>query len=372
MKLTVEQAELAEAARWVARHIPPSAADPTALAVLLDADGDALTVAYNSVETAASVTVDAHVLTPGRAAVSGKIFADIVGALPPVPVDLAGDESGVDVVGGANTFRLGLLDTAAYPALPPMPPISGTVPAILFASAVANVAVAVDAAVAALPELGGIRIRPETDGHLTFTATDRYRVAVQRIPWQPADDAVTALLPGRALVDIAKTAGSADHVDLALTGRAAGIQAGRRTSVSRLLSVDKFPNADAAFPTEYTATVTCDADELAATVKRISLLLEGDQAVELAIVRDHMTLQALRNPRATGAARIDCRLDGADTFDVAFNPRYLLDGLAPIDGDVAIDLTTHARPALIHADINHPTYQYLVVPVRDPAKAAKT
>lgn len=371
MKIQVEQAALAEGARWIARHIPPTAADPTALAVLLTADGDSLTVAYNSMEVAASFTVDAHVLAEGRAAVSGKIFADILAALPPLQVELTGDDNGVDMVAGTNTFRLGLLDTDSYPKLPPMPALSGSTPGDLFATAVANVAPAVDYAVAAMPELGGIRIRPDGD-HLVLMATDRYRVAVQRIPWTSSGDAVTALLPGRALVDIAKTAGGCDSVDLALTEGSAGVQVGGRTSISRLLPVDKFPNADAAFPKEYTATVTCDVDELADAVRRIGLLLEGDQAIELSIAGDHMIVQALRNTKATGKARIDCRLEGVDAFDVAFNPRYLLDGLAPIEGEVAIDLTTYAKPALIHAAINNPTYQYLVVPVRDPAKAAAT
>ncbi|MFB6568271.1 DNA polymerase III subunit beta [Streptomyces noursei] len=369
MKLQVEQAALADGARWIARHIPPSAADPAALAVLLTADGDTLTVAYNSADVAASVAIDTHVIAAGRAAVSGKVFADILGALPPLQVELAGDDNGVDMVADTNTFRLGLLDTDSYPVLPPMPALSGTTPGDLFATAVANVAPAVDYQTAAMPELGGIRIRPDGD-RLQLMATDRYRVAVQTIPWQPSGDAVAALLPGRALVDIAKTAGGADSVDLALTAGTAGVHVDGRTSISRLLPVDKFPNADGAFPKEFTGTVTCDVDELADTVRRIGLLLEGEQAIELAIAADRMTIQAMRNTKATGKARIDCRLDGIDTFEIAFNPRYLLDGLASIDGEVAINLTTYARPALIHAAVNNPTYRYLVVPVRDPAKAA--
>lgn len=369
MKLQVEQRALAEGARWVARHIPPSAADPAALAVSLTADGDTLTVAYNSVDVAASVAIDAHIIAVGRAAVSGKVFADIVGALPPLQVELTGDDNGVDVVAGTNNFRLGLLDTDSYPSLPPMPAISGTVAGDLFAAAVANVAPGVDYQTAAMPELGGIRIRPDGD-HLQFLATDRYRVPVQTIPWQPSGAAVPALLPARALVDIAKTAGGTDSVDLALTAGSAGVHVDGRTSISRLLPVDKFPNADAAFPKEYSGVVTCDVDELADTVRRIGLLLEGQQAIELAIASDHMTIQAMRNTKATGKARIDCRLEGVEAFEVAFNPRYLLDGLAPIDGEVAINFTTYDRPALIHAAVNNPTYQYLLVPVRDPDKAA--
>lgn len=369
MKVQVEQAELADAARWIARHIPTKGADPTELAVLLTADGDTLTVAYSSAEVSASVDVDAHVIDGGKASISGKIFADIVGALPPIPVEISSSDSGVDLIAGSNDFHLNPLDVTNYPSLPSMPALSGSVPGDLFATAIANVAPAVDYTTTAMPELGGIRLQPDGD-RLQIMATDRYRVALQHIGWQQTSDAVSVLLPGHGLVDIAKTGGATESVDLALTAGSAGVQVGNRTSVSRLLPVEKFPSAERAFPKEYAATLTCDVEELRDTVRRIGLLLEGHQAIELAMTGDHMTVQALRNAKATGKARIGCVLQGADTFDIAFNPRFLLDGLAPIEGQVAIDLTTYAKPALIHAAIDEPTFQYLVIPVRDPAKTA--
>lgn len=369
MKLQVEQAELADAARWIARHIPHKSTDPTTLAVLLTANDDSLTVAYSSIEVSASVTVEANVIDGGKAAVSGRIFADILGALPPLQVEISGGDNGIDLVAGTNDFHLQPLDAHSYPSLPAMPALSGQVAGDLFATAIANVAPAVDYQTQAMPELGGIRVQPH-DNQLQVMATDRYRVALQCIPWQQTGDAVTALLPGQGLTDIAKTAGGADIVNLALTAGSAGVQAGNRTSVSRLLPVDKFPNADRAFPKEYAATVTCDVEQLRDAIRRIGLLLEGHQAIELAMHGDHMVVQALRNTKATGKTRIDCQLDGVDSFEIAFNPRYLLDGLTPIDGQVAIDLTTYAKPALIHAAIDEPTFQYLIIPVRDPAKAA--
>lgn len=368
MKLQIEQAELADAARWIARHIPAKGLDPTALAVLLTADGEGLTVAYASAEVSASVTVEAHVIDGGKAAVSGRIFADILGALPPSQVEISSSDNGIDLTASTNDFHLNPLDVHSYPSLPSMPALSGQAAGDLFATAIANVAPAVDYTTTAMPELGGIRLQPHDD-QLQVMATDRYRVALQYIPWQQTGDTLPALLPGQGLTDIAKTAGAAEIVNLALTAGSAGVQAGTRTSVSRLLPVDKFPNADRAFPKEYAATATCDVEQLRAAIRRIGLLIEGHQAIELAMHSDHMVVQALRNTKGTGKARIDCRLEGADSFEIAFNPRYLLDGLAPIDGDVAIDLTTYAKPALIHAAVDEPTFQYLVIPVRDPAKA---
>lgn len=367
MKLQAEQAELANAVRWIARHIPNKSTQPTDLSVLLTAEGDHLTVAYSSGEVTASAVVDAHIIDPGKASVSGKVLADILGALPQVQVEISGGEEGVEIAAASNDFHLQSLDVHSYPALPLMPALSGRVAADVFAAAIAHVAPAMDAS-GALPEMTGIRLQPRGE-QLQVMATDRYRVAVEYIPWEQTGDAVEALLPGQALVDIAKTAGTVDAVDLALTAGMAGVQVGNRSSVSRVLPVGKFSRVDTAFPKEFTATVTCDADEFREAVRRISLLLEGPQAIELAIRADDMLIQAPRGVEATGTSRIGCHLDGSSTFDVAFNPRRLLDGLASIEGEVALDLTTYSRPALLHAAVEDPTFQYLIIPHRDPAAA---
>ncbi|WP_069883474.1 DNA polymerase III subunit beta [Streptomyces luteocolor] len=370
MKLQLEQAELADAARWIARHIPHKAAEPTTLAVLLTAHEDGLTVAYSDTEITASVTVDAHVVTPGRHSIGGRMFSDILSALPPVAIDLTGDDNGVDLTAGTNDFHLEPLDARSYPSLPSMPPLSGSVPGDLFATAVASVASAYNDTVEAVPSLGGIRIMPIEGDRLQFLATDRYRVPIRTIPWMSSGEAVPALLPGRALADIAKTAGGAHEVQLSLTSGLAGIQTGERTSVSRLMDITSFPAADRLFPKEFVATLTCDTEELVEAVKRIRLLLEGAQAIELCATPDQLTVQAMRNVKATGKARIACQLEGADTFDIAFDPQFLLDALQPVEGPVAIDMNTPIKPVVVCPTDGEGDYRCLLMPIRDPEKAA--
>lgn len=367
MKLQVEQAELADAARWIARHIPTKAANPTALAVLLTAHEDGLTIAYSDTEITASVTVDANIVTPGRASVGGRMFSDISSALPSLLVDLTGDDNGVAMTAGTNDFHLEPLDAHSYPSLPSMPTLSGSVPGDLFAAAVANVATAYNDTIEAIPSLGGIRIMPVEGDRLQFLATDRYRVPVRTIPWVQTGDAVPALLPGRALADIAKTAGVGE-VELSLTAGLAGIRGGARTAVSRLLDIGSFPPADTLFPKEFAATITCDSEELTEAIKRIRLLLEGAQAIELCATPDQLTVQAMRNVKATGKARIPGCLEGADAFEIAFDPQFLLDALQPVEGAVAIDMNTPIKPVVIHAAIDEPDYRCLLMPIRDPAK----
>jgi len=64
---------------------------------------------------------------------------------------------------------------------------------------------------------------------------------------------------------------------------------------------------------------------------------------------------------------IEAGFDGED-LTIAFNPQYLLDGLAAIDSDIArIAFTVAGKPALLTGKPGpdgSPDYRYLLMPIR--------
>ena len=86
---------------------------------------------------------------------------------------------------GSARFTLPTMPVDDYPTLPSMPTTAGTVDGAEFAAAVAQVAVAAGRD-DTLPMLTGVRL--EIDGDkLTLAATDRYRLAVRELGWNPGD-----------------------------------------------------------------------------------------------------------------------------------------------------------------------------------------
>ena len=75
----------------------------------------------------------------------------------------------------------------------------------MFASAVGQVAVAAGKD-DTLPMLTGVRMEIEGDT-VTLAATDRYRLAVRELKWQPdqPDFSAIAMIPGKTLADTAKS-----------------------------------------------------------------------------------------------------------------------------------------------------------------------
>ena len=107
---------------------------------------------------------------------------------------------------GASVFTLALMPSGEYPALPGMPDLTGSVDAAEFAHAVAQVAVAAGRD-DTLPALTGVKVIADRDaGLLTLVATDRYRLAVREVPYEPSGSRrdLELLIPAHALTDVAK------------------------------------------------------------------------------------------------------------------------------------------------------------------------
>src|SRR5690606_5238282 len=159
-------------------------------------------------EVSSEVEVPVHADADVTALVSGRLLSEITKALPHKPVEIAAVDAHVELVCGSARFALPTMPAEDYPTLPALPARAGTVDAARFAAAVAQVAVAAGRD-ETLPMMTGVRM--ELNGStLALLATDRYRLAVAEIDWQPDDPQVSAnaLVPARTLADIAKALGA--------------------------------------------------------------------------------------------------------------------------------------------------------------------
>ena len=320
----------------------------------------------------ARVDIEADVAVAGTTLVSGRLLADIARALPSAPVQIENEGTRVAITCGRASFMLPTLPVEDYPQLPAMPTTSGTVPGGLFAEAVAQVAVAAGRD-DTLPTLTGIRM--EIDGTtITLAATDRYRLAVREFSWTPQSSALSsqALVPARTLADTAKSLASVDDVIIALamggTGEGLiGFEGHGRRTTTRLLD-GEFPKYRSLLPTESSALADVDTAALMDAVKRVALVAERNTPVRLAFSSGELTLRAGAGEDAQAADVLECALDG-DAIDIAFNPAYLLDGLAATGSSVTrFAFTQPSRPAVLTGTDSDGApsddYRYLLMPVR--------
>ncbi|HEY2691392.1 MAG TPA: DNA polymerase III subunit beta [Streptosporangiaceae bacterium] len=416
MKFRVGREALGEAVAWVARALPSRPVVPVLSGMLLQADEDGLTLSCFDYEVSARMRIEADVVEAGTALVPGRLLAEIIRSLPALDVEVTCDADMVGLTCGSAEFTLVSLPVGEYPALPEPPAPTGTIDGGVLAVAAAQVGTAASRD-DTLPMLTAVCL--EVDGEtLTLAATDRYRLAVREVRWDPADAALraVALVPARTLADVAKTMSAGMPVTIAFGARApAGTDAEReprpvdgmisfegahRRLTARLIG-GEFIKYRSRFPAEFGSRALLPAASFTEAVRRVSLVADRTTPVRLAFDAGGVVIEAHTDGRARAVETVPAEFDGGERI-ISFSPHYLLDGLTaaaapglarphgaahegedeepPADpGQIRLEFSTAAKPALISwagdegpdpdAPSGTPAFRYLVVPLRVPARA---
>lgn len=380
MKFRVERDALADGVAWTAKGLPARPSVPVLAGVLLRVTDNVLHLSGFDYQVSSEAEVPVHADADGAALVSGRLLAEIAKALPGKPVEVAAIDAHLELTCGSARFTLPTMPVEDYPTLPALPERAGTVDATQFAAAVAQVALAAGRD-ETLPMMTGVRI--ELNGpSLALLATDRYRLAVREIEWQPErpDVSANALVPARTLADTAKAlgplggelvvalaAGTAEGM-IGFAAERAGEVGGRRTT-SRLLDGANYPPVRNLFPASHTAQARVPVAALTEVVRRVSLVGERTTPVRLSFSGDGLVVEAGGTEEARASEATEATFDGEEPMTLAFNPQYLLDGLSALSAPTAVfSFVEPGKPAVLAPATAEgeivPGYRYLIQPIR--------
>lgn len=352
----VHKDDLSDAVAWVARSLPTKNTQPILRAVVITADDSGLEFAGFDYEVSSRVRIAAEVSQPGRVAVAGKLLADIVANMPAKPVEVSTDGSTMVLQGGSARFELPLMPLDDYPQLPTLPEVTGRISPSAFVGAVTQVAAAAGRD-DTLPMLTGIHIEI-AGGELQLTATDRFRLAIRRIGWEPESDDVEAklLVPAKTLLDNARTLDTHldDPVEIAVGASGSiggdglfGLHSGNRETTTRMLDAD-FPNIQPLLPKAHTSVASVEIAPLLEAIRRVSLVADRNAQVRMHFREGELTLFASGADSGEASETIDAAFTGSDELLIAFNAGYLKDGLSVIPTDrVVFGFTEASRPAIM-------------------------
>jgi DNA polymerase-3 subunit beta len=376
VKFRVERDALADAVAWAARSLASRPTLPVLAGLMLQVDGDQLSVSGFDLEASTEVELEVTAGAPGQALVSGRLLADISRALPPHPVDVTVDGSRLSIVCGAAKFSLPMMPVDDYPKLPAMPTTAGTVSGAEFATAVAQVAVAAGRD-DTLPMLTGVRL--EIDGEkLTLAATDRYRLAVRELTWSPNDPTAASaqvLVPARTLADAAKSLAQSEELTIALSAGGAGegiigfsgTTNGRSSRATTRLLDATFPPYRSLLPSEWASSAEVGVAGLVEAVKRVALVTDRNAPVRMEFADSAVALTAGGDDEGRAEEQLEVSYEG-DPITTAFNPQFLLDGLGALTtGTARMLFTSSTKPVVLRPEASDSAeYTYLIMPVRLP------
>lgn len=371
VKFTVERDTLAEAVSWTARSLSPRPPVPVLSGLLIKAAAGEVSIASFDYETSAKLNIAADITEEGEALVSGRLLADICRSLPKSDVLFELREGKVHLSCGSSNFNLSSMPVADYPELPALPAVSGTVEGSEFAKAVTQVSVAASKD-DTLPILTGVRMEIEGD-QITLLATDRYRLAMRELTWDPADASIStaALVKAKTLSEVAKTLGGAGELSIALSDahELIGFESDSRRTTSLLVD-GEYPKIRSLFPEVTPVHAIIRTSDLMEAVRRVSLVAERNTPVRLAFSQGQVTLDAGTGEDAQATEVLQAHLHG-DDITVAFNPSYLSEGLHTFAANkfVRFSFTDPRKPVVLSEQDDwqaedEKNYRYLLMPIR--------
>lgn len=373
MKLRVEHDVFADAVSWVARTIPSRPSLPVLAGMKVEADKDG-SVALSSYDPDISshAVIEAAVDEPGTTLVHGRLLSDFARALPNKPIDMELKGAKLEVVCGSSHISMQSMPLEDYPSAPPMPEVSGVVDGALWQETVAQVVTAASSD-DTLPLLVSVCI--EIEGKtMSLMATDRYRLAVRDLTWEPANEDASHRILVRAsrLSDIAKALGSVGKVELAIdnSGRTGmiGFSAAGRHNVARLID-GEYPQVRNLFPSEATGYAVIGRQEMLDAIKRARLVVEKNSAVRLSFSEGQVILEAGQGDNAQTSEALEATLHGEDIV-MAFNPSFLQEGLGATSAPyVRLSFTSASKPAVLTAQPeidgeDDQEFRLLLMPIR--------
>jgi DNA polymerase III subunit beta len=402
MRFVVERDALAEAVAWIARSLPSRPVLPVLSGLLLQAASDGLTLSCFDYEVSARISVDADVAEPGTALVPGRLLAEITRSLPGHPVEVD-DADDVTLTCGPASFSLVTLPIGEYPRLPELPRLAGTVDGGVFATAIGQATPAASRD-DTLPVITGVNVEIEDDT-IRLVATDRYRLAIRELSWDPARPGTssTLLVPAKTLADAARMMAPGVPVRILTRGTDAadamiGFESGGRRLTTRLIA-GEYIKYSSKFPADFGSYGDMPAAALTEAVRRVALVAERGSSVRLSFEPGQVTIEAGTKGQARARESVAADFKGEESA-IAFSPQYLLDGLAgaltaaaggrppapqaqdgdpktsaPADGRIRLQFTSPTKPALITGSPQMkgageaggepvPDFRYLLVPLR--------
>jgi DNA polymerase-3 subunit beta len=372
MKFIVDREPLIDAVNWVARSLSSRPIQTALLGIKLEV-ADQITLTGSDLETSTKAVISADISEKGIVLVPGRLLAEIARSLPAKPISFVLDGSRVLVTAGSAKFTLPTLPVNEYPQLPTLPESAGEIDSDTFATSVGQVAIAAGKD-DSLPTLTGVHIEINKNT-ITLAATDRYRLAVKEITWQPKDANLetTTLIRARTLSDAAKSLVGGNKLTFALSAantneKLVGFVSEQKTMTSRTLD-GTFPPFRHLLPSESTAEAVIEVAPLMDSVRRVALVTDKTVPLRLSFSKDNLRLEAGAGDDAQATENLDISYTGEE-INIAFNPTFLTDGLQAINSQfVHIAFTGDKKPAVLSGKSEadgavNTSYKYLLMPMR--------
>ncbi|EKV02675.1 DNA polymerase III, beta subunit [Leptolyngbya sp. PCC 7375] len=372
MKFVCSQGDLNTHLSIVSRAVPSRPNKPVLANILVKVDEDAQRITLTSFDETLGIqtSFSAHVEEGGILTVPAKLLGDIVAKLPPEDLDFSqsNTEPVITLTCSAGEYQVRGMDATDYPNLPLVE--DGQVASVSAESILEGLRGALFATSSDETKqvLTGVHVVAEPE-NLEFAATDGHRLAVvQSVDDSGMDLAIDVTVPGKALRELERLLQSyqgTEPISLRFDPTQVVFELGHQRITTRLLE-GQYPNYRQLIPKQFERQLTIDRKQLMSALERIGVLADQrNNIVKLSIAGSAQTLALSVEAQEVGSGReeMSAQVTGED-LDIAFNVRYLLEGLRALPSpEVQLQCNSATSPAIL-TPVSGLQMTYLVMPVQ--------
>lgn len=359
MRIRAQRDDLADVLARANRAVGARTALPVLQGLLCEVSGNTLRVMGTDLDMTVRTQAEVEVMEEGRAVIPGRLLSEAVRKMPPGQVTIGATDTDIEIEGRGPRFTLRPLAIDDFPTQEEIVTDGVEVDGEAFAEAINQVTVAASGD-GARPILTGVLFESSEEG-LRMVATDSYRLSKRDLPGFGLEG--SGLVPARGLRELSRTVG-APKVTAQFREREAVFSSER--GVLRLRLIDgNFPKYQSLLPDSYLNQVILDREELLDALGRVTLVAEDHIPVRLKLMAGGVEVAVSRQDVGGETEHLAGEFTGSsEEISIAFNPRYLQDGVTAIMGDkVRIRVIDAFKPGVLDAG-DDSDFLYLLMPVR--------
>ena len=366
MKITIPQSDLQKALQVVASVVPGKTTLPVLTCVLMEAEGDSLTLSATNLDISVTTRIDGlQIQESGRAAVPAGKFVSFVRSLSAGEVVMTEKKGKFDVKSGKASFSESSMNADEFPSLPVLGEGNGLeVSSNVLVRMIKTTAYAVSKD-ETRPALMGLlwEIKPTSLG---MVATDAHRLAriERKIDWG-VTEIRNLIADTQGLLQYVRLAEGEEKTKLHLGDNQLSFRIGATVLHTRILE-GPFPDYTAVIPKANELKMTVDREAIASAVRRVSITADHiTSQIRLGVESGRLEMTATGTDGSRAEDEIPVAYDG-EAMEIGFNYNYLLDVLKNLTTDEIVMSLKDSQSAALLSPVGDDTGDVLclLMPLR--------
>lgn len=330
--------------------------------ILFEAKDGRLKLSSSDLEISVETILPCTVEEEGKAMIPSSLIGNIVRKLPNSEVYIGREGDKVTVKCERSLFNLSSFDPAEFPEFPQKNGDSViTFKNVSLQAAIRETIFAVSTDEMRLA-LTGV-LTESTEEGVRFVALDGYRLATRLIAGIPNQNQ-SIIIPSRSLGELTRILDPEGETRMSMVPGYVIFDLGTTQLYSRLIE-KKYINYREILTQDFNREAVCDRQALQHAIERAQLLAQEERANLIKLHLEEDVMEITSNTEIGNVfeqVAIDYQ---GEPLDIAFNARYLLDGIKNIsESRIRMTFSGSLSPCIMHPESDSSIYTYLVLPVR--------